>query len=361
MLPPTILSAALVVLWSAVGLCALSPCKNPQVRREWRAFSTDEKAEWIRAVKCLSTLPHNPALAPSVDPSDSVIPPVNASSSYYDDIVYMHMDLSTRVHFTGYFLPWHRWYVHVFERSLEHKCGYRGVSPYWNWTIDAPDFYESSFWDGSDPVSGLGGWGDPNSDWRVPDGAFSTMRVSYPSPHTVRRDYTYQPFDESNPLFPQPLLIGNASFSASVIKAILGTSAGDYKGFQTMLEAPEGPHGGVHVTVDGDLGGTCPENAPSNCVGGPKWSPNDPLFWMHHAMVDKIWYNWQQLDPRNANSFFGGASEPTDNLTIYDEYPNGGPPFLTVNSTMPADGMFPVLTIGDVLNTTGGVLCYVYE
>jgi hypothetical protein len=49
-------------------------------------------------------------------------------------------------------------------------------------------------------------------------------------------------------------------------------------------------------------------------------------------MVDKIWYNWQQLDPRNANSFFGGASEPTDNLTIYDEYPNGGPPFLTVSA-----------------------------
>ena len=28
---------------------------------------------------------------------------------------------------------------------------------------------------------------------------------------------------------------------------------------------------------------------------------------------------------------------------------------------MPADGLFPEVTIRDVVNTTGGVLCYVYE
>jgi hypothetical protein len=35
-------------------------------------------------VQCLSQTPHDPALAPIVDPSVSLIPPVNASSSYYD-------------------------------------------------------------------------------------------------------------------------------------------------------------------------------------------------------------------------------------------------------------------------------------
>ena len=34
--------------------------------------------------QCLSQLPHDPALTPSIDPSVSLIPPVNASSSYYD-------------------------------------------------------------------------------------------------------------------------------------------------------------------------------------------------------------------------------------------------------------------------------------
>jgi tyrosinase len=35
--------------------------------------------------------------------------------------------------------------------------------------------------------------------------------------------------------------------------------------------------------------------------------------------------------------------------------------FGQVNSTMPADGLFPEIMIGEVLNTTGGFLCYVYE
>ena len=48
-----ILSVALAVLWSAVSVsCFYDPrsCTNQAVRKEWRAFSTKEKAEWIRAV-----------------------------------------------------------------------------------------------------------------------------------------------------------------------------------------------------------------------------------------------------------------------------------------------------------------------
>jgi hypothetical protein len=47
------LSVALAFLWSALGVsCSYDkgPCTKPAVRREWRAFSTEEKAEWIRAV-----------------------------------------------------------------------------------------------------------------------------------------------------------------------------------------------------------------------------------------------------------------------------------------------------------------------
>ena len=72
----------------------------------------------------MSQLPHDSALTPSVDPSVSLIPLVNISSSYYDgmispvgfalqkmgvltdfcvDIVYMHMDLNTRVLWSKYY------------------------------------------------------------------------------------------------------------------------------------------------------------------------------------------------------------------------------------------------------------------
>src|SRR6267154_1295447 len=104
------LSVALVILWSTICVfCSYdpgpSPCTKPTVRREWRAFSTEEKAEWIRAInvridtligrlakaifgiQCLSKQPHDSALTLSVDPSLSVIPPVNMSSSYFDGMI----------------------------------------------------------------------------------------------------------------------------------------------------------------------------------------------------------------------------------------------------------------------------------
>jgi tyrosinase len=52
--------AALAILWSVVGVsCSYysRPCADPAVRREWRAFSTEEKAEWIRAVNVRNDIP----------------------------------------------------------------------------------------------------------------------------------------------------------------------------------------------------------------------------------------------------------------------------------------------------------------
>ena len=96
--------AVLCLLVGASSTYKRNTCVEPAVRKEWRALSTEEKAEWIRAVnvrevhntvfrglnrvdyQCMSHLPHDPALSPRVDPSNSLIPPVNASSSYYDGL-----------------------------------------------------------------------------------------------------------------------------------------------------------------------------------------------------------------------------------------------------------------------------------
>ena len=57
-------------------------------RRCQRAYEVPpriaRRSEAVFWVQCLSHQPHDPALAPSVDPSISLIPPVNASGSYYD-------------------------------------------------------------------------------------------------------------------------------------------------------------------------------------------------------------------------------------------------------------------------------------
>jgi hypothetical protein len=53
MLVLRVLFASLALISSAVGAPSAhkrGECHNPSVRREWRAFSSQEKAAWIQAV-----------------------------------------------------------------------------------------------------------------------------------------------------------------------------------------------------------------------------------------------------------------------------------------------------------------------
>jgi len=53
-----------------------------------------------------------------------------------------------------------------------------------------------------------------------------------------------------------------------------------WSGFTSNLEG--GPHNTVHRAVGGTM----------RTAG----SPGDPLFWLHHAMVDKLWADWQKIN-----------------------------------------------------------------
>jgi tyrosinase len=50
--------------------------------------------------------------------------------------------------------------------------------------------------------------------------------------------------------------------------------------FTAFQSALEGMHAGVHNAVGGDMGGA--------------GSPTDPLFWLHHSNVDRLWAAWQK-------------------------------------------------------------------
>ncbi|KAJ8495392.1 hypothetical protein ONZ45_g12873 [Pleurotus djamor] len=337
-----------------------SPCVEPAVRKEWRALSPGEQADWIDAVKCLSSLPHDPSYFPTGN-TTTYMPPLNTSSSYYDDLVYLHVNNDYRVHFTGLFFPWHRWMVHNFESVMSEKCGYRGSTPYWDWSIDAQDVYNSSIFQDTS----FGGWGSHPDDHSVQNGAFSSkssFKLSYPSPHTLRRKFSLHPYLKSlQPEFlKDPTLPANASFTAEAIQTIVGSHRGDFKGFQKEFESFQGPHAAVHLIIGGDMASACPANAPIGCTEGSQWAPNEPLFWLHHAMIDKVWSDWQRMHKENACSFEGGSVQRLENITIHEKYPNGGPPFLGTNSVMLGDGLFPDAAVADVLDTTGDYLCYIY-
>ncbi|MGH7311126.1 MAG: tyrosinase family protein, partial [Candidatus Rokuibacteriota bacterium] len=69
-------------------------------------------------------------------------------------------------------------------------------------------------------------------------------------------------------------------------------------GFRNRLEGwnPElGLHNRVHVWVGGDM--------------SPASSPNDPVFFLNHCNVDRIWEAWMQ---KNGRVYLPLDSEPDD-------------------------------------------------
>ena len=98
------------------------------------------------------------------------------------------------------------------------------------------------------------------------------------------------------------------------------------------------------------MAGTCSGGAvPPECIPGAKWPPNDPLFFLHHAvrwflplfsltlltramqMIDKIWYDWQKKSPKNVYAFGGGSVQASTSYAIFEEFPTGLPPDLNVS------------------------------
>jgi len=107
---------------------------------------------------------------------------------------------------------------------------------------DVSNFQNSTFWD-PDTTSGVGGWGDPNDDDQITDGAFADdFLLSYPLPHRLRRRYT--PNSSINP----DELMTNAFTPESQVAMVNGFQ-GDFSGFQARLES--GSHAAVHEIVGG--------------------------------------------------------------------------------------------------------------
>ncbi|PTD01243.1 hypothetical protein FCULG_00012678 [Fusarium culmorum] len=80
-------------------------------------------------------------------------------------------------------------------------------------------------------------------------------------------------------------------------------------------------------------------------------SPNDPVFFLHHSMVDRIYWVWQALHPRQAKDIAG-------TITILNTPPSRD----AVKSDVLNMGVnAPLITIEDGLDTLGNSpFCYIY-
>jgi tyrosinase len=85
------------------------------------------------------------------------------------------------------------------------------------------------------------------------------------------------------------------------------------------------------------------------CCVDQELTTQDPLFYIHHAFVDRLWWKWQSEDPTNRLYQLGGPVK------------QGGSEETTLDHVMTTYGIRPNVTVRDVMDIQGGFLCYDYD
>ena len=85
--------------------------------------------------------------------------------------------------------------------------------------------------------------------------------------------------------------------------------------------------------------------------------PLDPLFFLLHTQIDRVWATWQAHDSRNYYATGGGVDQDLNN---FDEHPLGTGTPVTPETILYMSNLGPDAPVKDVLNIQGGLLCYEY-
>jgi tyrosinase len=295
------------------------------------------KAVMVRIRKNAQTLS-----APERDRYLAALGTLNArGQGAYRDFRDMHTDATTReMHGDAGFLPWHRAYVMDLERALQAIDATVTV-PYWRFDQPAPDVFTQDFMGESNPEQvAVFRPGHPLEQWVTDQQLGITRGLD---------------FDLNGP--------------AQVIDELSTINLGDdYTNFANEDSGIEiDPHGSAHVSFT--------ETSSLFHIGT---AVRDPVFFMLHANVDRLWAKWQwikhrarstdpaaftETPPSHIGHHLGDTMWPWNGITGRPR-PRTAPggPFPT-SAVTPAPGQAP--KVGDMLDhlavTGGAPLGYAYD
>ncbi len=145
------------------------------------------------------------------------------------------------------FLPWHRMYLYFFERILRKACGDPSFTlPYWNYSDSQAE--------------------------RILPPAFRL-----PADPATNPLYRSERISDINA--GRELAATTISTSDAFAQTTPGRSA-SRPGFYTQVEFR--PHNIIHVGLGGEFG----------LMSDPETAALDPIFWMHHCNIDRLWKRW---------------------------------------------------------------------
>lgn len=186
------------------------------------------------------------------------------------------------------FLTWHRSYVYSFEKALnsalQWKRGYRNLEltlPYWDWTE-----YRSA----THATNGIPRViNDPTYENSAGDTVENPLSRAKSFYRSVSQGLVGE--EEYTQRFPDRLR-GEIPFFADDVERLMDNP--NYYSFQSDLDSS--PHGALHVVLGG-RGASSPLPGNAGDMSSVISAAFDPAFWLHHCMVDKVWFNWQERHP----------------------------------------------------------------
>ncbi|XP_058106934.1 polyphenol oxidase, chloroplastic-like [Magnolia sinica] len=218
---------------------------------------------------------------------------------------------SLQVHFSWFFLPWHRWYIYFFERILTKLLddGYPVRLPYWNFdSLDGmgfPGIYAKTDSPLYDELRNKDHAREDNKlDLFYPDDTNWPANTKEEQ-ELMNRNLCYfkKIFDETKD---DPLqFIGCPIRSGEQFNF-------DYAGYLENL------HNVVHVWT----GTTDSENNYNFDLGNFIRSARDPIFYAHHSNMDRVWeiYRAQNKGSTNLNHLETNETDWLDSsFVFYDE------------------------------------------
>jgi tyrosinase len=145
------------------------------------------------------------------------------------------------------FFPWHRMYVLYFESIVRRISGRSEFTlPYWNYSAASSRAMPAAFREQNTPFFRPSRNSGPNSGAQIPAAQVALTALS---------ETTFGP-------------------------------SGAAPGFGPAIDF--GIHGNVHVWVGNGQG-----------MGSVPWAAYDPIFWMHHCNIDRLWASWNKAGRPN--------------------------------------------------------------
>lgn len=187
-------------------------------------------------------------------------------------------------HQSWYFPPWHRGYLIALEAQIRAAVVSLGGPP--TWTLPYWNYF------------------GPDNEYEMPP-AFAQRTLPDKTPNPLFVTARYGPRSDGNIFVPIPPVsqacLGNDLYTGSDSITPRPGFGGPNTGFSHQGETSGNLESNPHNQVHGRVGGNAPDGETWGLMSDPGLAALDPIFYLHHCNIDRMWAAWNANGNNNSN------------------------------------------------------------